>query len=62
MFDEYVFEHKVNPEASTSFNVHPAHSIEGPVFVIDSESADSHRILVAHDWDTWADLVHIVNA
>ena len=61
LFDEYIFEHEVNPEALTSFNVYPADSIEGPVFVIDSESADSQQILVTHDQDIWTDKFHNVN-
>ena len=61
LFDEYVFEHDVNPNDTTSSNIHSADSIQGPVFVIDSECKDVHRILVAHDRDTWADMFHSIN-
>ena len=44
-FDEYVFEHDVNPKNANSFSVHPADSIECPVFVIDSESEDDCKIV-----------------
>ena len=55
LFDEYVFQHDLNPDKPTSFNVHPSASIEKPVFVIDCESEDDNKILVATDPEEWAD-------
>ena len=55
LFDEYVFQHDLNPDEPTSFNVHPSASIEKPVFVIDCESEDDNKILVATDPEEWAD-------
>ena len=61
LFDEYVFKHDVNPENANSFSVHPADSIECPIFVIDSESEDDHKILVFEDRNLGADMFHKVN-
>ena len=58
LFDEYVFAHDMNPDDPTSFNVRPADSIEKPVFVIDCESENEEKVLVAHDPDVWGSLFH----
>ena len=58
LFDEYVFTHTLNPDDAASFNVHPAESIEKPVFVIDCESENESKVLVAHDPDVWGSLFH----
>ena len=58
LFDEYVFNHDLNPDEATSFHVHLADSIERPIFVIECESETEKKILVANDPETWATKFH----
>ena len=60
LFDEYEFDHKLDPNDKNSFSIHTVESIERPIFVIDCESNDQQRILVAHDPDEWGKEFHSI--
>ena len=56
LFDEYDFEHAIDPKGPESFSVHDVESIERPIFVIDCETENHKKILVAKDVDEWANM------
>ena len=45
----------------TTFSVHDVDSIEKPIFVVDCESEEQQKILVAHDVEEWHSKFHVVN-
>ena len=52
LFNEYVFQNDETVDAVDSYSVHDVNSIEDTVFVVDCETKNHNRILVANDvWD-----------
>ena len=50
LFDEYNF---VESNDINSYNVHSVESIDKPVFVVDCETHNHNKIIVAHEPNTW---------
>ena len=56
LFTEYDFGHENNNFDTNSFYVHDVMSIECPIFVVDCETNNHNKILVAADPDKWSEM------
>ena len=56
LFTEYDFDHRNNDFEMNTFSIHDVMSIERPIFVIDCETDNHNKILVAADPDKWSEM------